>query len=239
MKVSPPSLRRVIERLREPGAKVSPPPLTDPWQLILWENLAYLADEETRRVAWTELMRKVGTAPEQLLAASDQTLRRVTAHGILPAVSCAKLRACARILIDEFGGDLGPSVRLPLPAARRALRRFPSIGEPGADKILLFSRNHPVLALESNGLRVLVRLGFGEEQKDYARTYRSARAAAASQAPADLEGLIELHQLLRGHGQTLCRRTAPRCGECPIGGECPSFRLGVRTDEGLPATGEP
>jgi hypothetical protein len=33
---------------------------------------------------------------------------------------------------------------------------FPMIGEPGAEKILLFSGVLPVPALESNGVRVLV-----------------------------------------------------------------------------------
>ena len=34
-------------------------------------------------------------------------------------------------------------------------------GEPGAEKVLLFSGSAPVLALDSNALRVLLRLGFG------------------------------------------------------------------------------
>jgi endonuclease-3 len=61
-------------------------------------------------------------------------------------------------------------LKLPLPKAKKALQKFPGIGEPGAEKILLFTRTHPLMALESNGLRVLVRLGFGAEHKNYATT---------------------------------------------------------------------
>ena len=43
------------------------------------------------------------------------------------------------------------------------LKKFPAIGDPGVDKILLLTRTEPVMALDSNGLRVLVRLGFGAE----------------------------------------------------------------------------
>ena len=50
--------------------------------------------------------------------------------------------------------------------------QFPMIGEPGAEKILLFSGVLAVLALDSNGVRVLVRLGVGEERKSYAATYK-------------------------------------------------------------------
>jgi hypothetical protein len=45
------------------------------------------------------------------------------------------------------------------------LKRFPGIGDPGAEKILLFIHSYPVMALDSNGTRVLCRVGFSEEQK--------------------------------------------------------------------------
>ncbi len=64
---------------------------------------------------------------------------------------------------------------------RKRCKKFPRIGEPGAEKILLFSQSYPVLALESNGLRVLLRLGFGEERKNYSVSYKLAQAAAQSQ----------------------------------------------------------
>ena len=53
--------------------------------------------------------------------------------------------------------------------------QFPMIGEPGAEKILLFCGLLNVLALESNGLRVLTRLGCGEERKELCRGYKSVR----------------------------------------------------------------
>jgi endonuclease-3 len=83
------------------------------------------------------------------------------------------LHGIARLALDEFEGDLETLRRLPLRQARRALMRFPSIGEPGAEKILLFGRSHAVLGLESNGVRVLTRLGVVPEGKSYGATYRS------------------------------------------------------------------
>ncbi len=64
-------------------------------------------------------------------------------------------REIARIAIREFGGTLTEAVKRPLKEAKKALQRFPNIWEPGATKILLFSKAHVVLGLESNGLRVL------------------------------------------------------------------------------------
>jgi endonuclease-3 len=97
---------------------------------------------------------------------------------------------------------------------------FPSIGDPGAEKILLFSKAHPVMALESNGLRVLCRLGFGREQKNYSATYRSVQAALKGQFKEDADRLIQAHLLLRKHGQELCRRSEPICEPCPLKKTC-------------------
>src|SRR5262249_58684200 len=99
-------------------------------------------------------------------------------------------------------GDWRGLARRPPAEAARALRRFPGIGEPGAEKILLFAGALEVLALESNGLRVLLRLGYGEEEKSYAAAYKSAQAAAAPQPPgAGVTCLARPHLPLRRHAQ--------------------------------------
>ncbi|HME00298.1 MAG TPA: hypothetical protein VKM93_23565 [Terriglobia bacterium] len=138
-----------------------------------------------------------------------------------------RLRAIARIALDEFEGDLRKVVKQAPEKAKKALRLFPGIGDPGAEKILLFSRSYPALALESNGLRALVRLGFGEASKNYSTTYRSAQEAAKGQLQEDCRVLIRAHQLLRRHGQELCRRSAPSCEYCPLQGGCRYYREGV------------
>jgi endonuclease III len=143
----------------------------------------------------------------------------VTAHGILGDTFVEKLRECAAIAIDEFGDDLMAVVDRQLPEAKGALRRFPGIGEPGAEKILLFSRRQPFLAPESNGLRVLTRLGFVREEASYAKTYAAARALGA-ELGLSIPDLVTAHRLLQHHGQTLCRRTNPDCPACPVRESC-------------------
>ena len=108
--------------------------------------------------------------------------------------------------------------------------KFPSIGAPGADKILLLSRSHPVFALDSNGLRVLLRLGHGREAKSYAATYRSVQEAIAPQLEPDHDWLIRAHLLLRRHGQTLCRRSRPLCEACPVAEGCAFYRTARGSD---------
>src|SRR5262249_25798982 len=154
--------------------------------------------------------------PAQVLSASDEALLEVTRHGIMPEQFAEKLRKCAKLVLEEFDGDLRPVLKLPFAKAKKALQQFPGIGEPGAEKILLFTRTNPVLVLESNGLRVLLRLGFGEEKKSYSTTYRLVQQAAGEKLDKDDSWLIEAHLLLRHHGQELCRRSEPMCEKCPL-----------------------
>src|SRR5262245_47855998 len=160
-------LPQVVERLHAHYGRPKAPKLSGPWEMILWENVAYLADDDRRREAFQVLKKEIGVRPEQILSANDEALLEVTRHGIMADQFADKLRKCAKIALEEFDGDLDAILKWPLPKARKALQKFPGIGEPGAEKILLFTRTHPILALDSNGLRVLLRVGYGEEKKGY------------------------------------------------------------------------
>jgi hypothetical protein len=96
-------LRGVLQALTEHYGPLEPLPTNDPFELILWENVAYLAPPVRRRGAFAMLRREVGLSPGDILAASQAALQRVTAHGILKARFADKLRACARIAIEVFG----------------------------------------------------------------------------------------------------------------------------------------
>jgi len=213
------TLDRAIAALRRHHGAPEPPPTSEPFELVLLENVAYLATPERRRIAFEELRRTVGTRPGDILAAKKRALEAVTARGILKSTFAGKLRECARIAVERFGGDLRATIRAPLAEAKRALQSFPGIGEPGAEKILLFSGAHAFLAPESNGLRVMARLGVIREEKSYSRTYAAARLAA-EELPHRIDAMQEAHLLLQKHGQTLCRRADPQCGPCPLAGGC-------------------
>jgi endonuclease III len=222
-------LSRALDALEKVHGAPPPPPTRDPLELVLWENVAYLADDTRRAEAFRALKKRVGTRPEQILAARGELLLEIGRAGIMPGGSAEKLRRTAAIALERFGGGLKEAVKRPLPEARKALMRFPSLGAPGAEKVLLLSGSHPVLALDSNGLRVLVRLGYGREARSYAATYRSAQEAAAAQLPPDVGTLTRAHLLLRRHGQTLCRRSRPRCEACPIAEVCVYYRAATGT----------
>ena len=215
-----PSLATVLTALRKLHGKPEAPPTDDPFELILYENVAYLANDARRAEAFAILRDRVGLSPEKILQAPREVLLEITRRGISAEEMAERLREIASIALEDFGGDVGAAARRAPKEAIRAMKRFPSIGEPGAEKVLLFSGNLPVLALDSNGLRVLTRLGYAREENDYSKQYRAVRKAVDPEVRQDIGWLIEAHQLLRRHGQELCKRSHPRCDVCPLRPNC-------------------
>src|SRR5215510_7708584 len=211
------------------------PPGADPLGMILFENVAYLVSDDQREKAFNALRDQIGLNPTDILSAPFDKLVEVSRMGgMRPEDRARKLQLIARIVLSEFQGDLLQVLKWPVAKARKALKKFPGIGDPGADKILLFSQTLPILAIESNGLRALVRLGFGEEMKNYALTYAQAQEATRSQFVEDCAWLIRAHLLLRRHGQELCKRNEPICNSCPLTENCRYWRengSGLRRDK--------
>ena len=215
------ALERVLNLLE---SLHGPPPrllVADPLGMILLENVAYLQTDERRAAAYSALERRVGLSASKILAAPREALLEIAKMGgMRPETRVERLIFIARVVQMEFGGDLRKALKLPPKQARKALKMFPCIGEPGAEKILLFSKTEPILALESNGLRVLVRVGYGRAHKNYSTEYRSAQEAASKELPQDCTARIRAFQLLRRHGQEICRRAEPLCASCPLTGVC-------------------
>lgn len=212
-----------LRSLRSHYGKIAPPPATNAFQLVAWEKVAYLATDERRGAAFRRLAHDVGLTPRDVLAAKRAVLIDALASGGINAVERANnLIEAAQMAVGEFGGSLDAACALPLPEAMRALKRIRGIGDPGAEKILLLTRSHAVLGVDSNGLRVLTRLGYGTAAKSYSATYKSATSAALAELGSDIDVITDAHLLLRHHGQILCKTSSPRCGACVIRTHCPS-----------------
>lgn len=210
-------LLAVAKALEHHYGKPEPPISHDPFELVLYENVIYMGTDEKRASAFGALKKRIGTKPKELLAASNEELLEITKMGsIVPVISAKKLRLIAELGHYIFKDDVASVLKLPLKEAKKALMKFPSIGEPAAEKILLFCGAQPVLAMDSNAMRVLLRIGYGEEKKNYAATYRSVQAAVAPELPNGYAKLIPIVQLLRQHGKALCKASNPRCDECPV-----------------------
>jgi endonuclease-3 len=153
--------------------------------------------------------------PAAILKATDDRLLPIAKMGgMRPETRVFRWREIARIATSQFDGDLGAILHQPYCQAKKALKQFPTIGDPGAEKILMFCGAAPGLPLESNGLRVLGRIGYGRVQKSYGA--RSVQDAIKDELPRDSDSLTRAHLLVREHGKQICRTNDPACGSCPV-----------------------
>src|SRR5271169_3435891 len=236
MKKSKRELGRVLEALgKHYGKQVAVGP-SDPYEMILFVNCGYPATDASCAKGYEALKRDVGTEPEKILAAPKAKLAKLMhLGGIVPELRAERLKTIAKTVNEEFGGDLqwslgkllqeekkeaGKGIRL----AKKALKEFPVIGDPGADKILLFARLAAVAAVPSACTAVPQRILFGGEDKNYAAGYRAAREAMAAELPETFDARQRAYLLLKHHGAQICKRTKPKCEACPVSGECTYFR---------------
>ena len=206
---------------------------TDPYLFLVWWHCGYPASDAACAKGWESLQESIGVEPPQLLAASIPELTKaLTPGGMVPALRATRLQAIALRVQREFGGDLRRGLFGPVPQIRKALKKFPNIADPGADRILLFSGIAPVAAVPSNCPYVLVRIQRGMERENYGVTYREAQQAIAREVAENVEARTRAYLLLKRHGQELCKRTNPRCDDCPLS-SCCAYHAGKR--RGRPA----
>jgi len=218
-------VRAVVTRL----AKLHKPSrfLSDPLQIILWENIGYLIDDEKRAALFDEFAKRVGLRAEAILKAKDGALQDIAKRGGMnPGMRVERWRVIASIAASQPKGDLLAALKaLPLPKSRALLKKFPAIGEPGADKVLLFAGIEARPALESNGLRAMLRYGLAPVGRSYTASYRAATEVLRAEGKTTQAWFINAYFALRGHGQTLCKRTKPACVACPLEASCPKLMM--------------
>ncbi len=218
-----PNLQKLIVGLKQHYGEPKLPPAKGPFELVLWENACYLLSDDRRAAVFEGLRQQVGLNAAAIWNADKSVLLPLAKMGgMRPETRVFRWREIARITLDQFSGNLDDILKGPYAVAKKALQQFPTIGTPGAEKILMFCGMATALPLESNGLRVLTRVGYGRSGKNYGAMYKSVQEAIAPELPHGAALISRAHLLLREHGKTICKNNGPLCGECPVEGLCPS-----------------
>jgi endonuclease-3 len=215
-------LAHILDTLEAFYGKQAPTWPTDPYLFIVWWHCGYPASDAACAKGWASLNASIGASVEQLLAANPTKLAlALKPGGMVPELRAMRLKEIAERVQNEFEGDLraglgGRSVA----QVRTALKKFSNIADPGADRILLFAGISPVAAVPSNCPYVLVRIAKGQERENYGVTYKEAQQIVEAEVPAKFDPRARAYLLVKRHGQTLCKRTNPKCKECPIANAC-------------------
>ena len=211
-------LERLIGDLRTFYGRLPTPP-ADPFTLFVWEVLSVHSTPRKRDAALGAMKRVRALTPDAMWRVAQKKLEESVA---LAGPYLEQRVRALRTGVDMFRRTprLPSIIRGPLPAARRALKGLPQMGEAGAYRMLLFAADHPVLPVDARVSRVARRLGYGDTEADFTRTARSIRRAISGELPETLEAYRWAFIYLDHHGAATCTESDPHCGICPLLRDC-------------------
>lgn len=194
----------------------------DPFQFLIWWHCGYPASDIACAKGWKSLRDSVGVTPERLLHARSATVTAaLKAGGLIPELRAKRVKLIANSVVHEYGGYLARALRaLPPNEVRRALKKLPGMGDPGADRILLFGEIAAVAAVPSNATQVAVRMQIGRPLNAYAKNYLAGQRLIETGVASGFAARQRAFLLLKIHGQVLCKRSRPACTLCPIAESC-------------------
>jgi len=199
---------------------VLPPLPHDPFMLFVWEVLSVHSTPRKRDAALAALKRIPALTPDAMWRAPQKAL----AESVALAGPYADNRLQAlRTGVDLFrrSPNLPKVIRGPLPAARRALKPFPQLGDAGAHRMLLFAADQTILPVDARVSRVGRRLGYGEPAADFKREARSVHGALTRELTASPDAYRRAFLYLSHHGGATCTESDPHCVVCPLLKDCP------------------
>src|SRR5579864_716831 len=215
------SVPELLNQLEAFYGKQEPCWPSDPYHFLLWWYCGYPASDASCTKGWKELSGKIGTDLDVILGAHPATLAAaLKPGGMFPELRGERMKEVSARIKNEFDGDLRAALTGPIPKVRKILKSFPSIADPGADRILLFAGIQQVAAVPSNCTGVLERVQKGREEEKYNTSYREAQRMIDAEVPATFDARIRSYLMLKRHGQELCKRTNPKCSECPVRAVC-------------------
>ena len=192
----------------------------------------------TQNTAWTNVERAIANLkaarvlePEKLFALPEAKLAELIRPAGYFNVKARRLRSFLRVLVEEFGGDLGKLFAGETATVRERLLAVNGVGPETADSLLLYAGGHSSFVIDAYTKRIFERHGWSRKTKSQKR-----KAENKNPKPGDydeLKGLCEsalnqkagtarldywqdYHAQLVMVGKHFCRTRAPRCDECPL-----------------------
>lgn len=221
-------LAAIFDALEKFYGRPKAPSPTDPYQMLLHRNCGYPQSDERCDKGLRALKKEIGLAPQKILDAPDATLREVMRPSVMkPELTALRLKEIAARVLDEFRSDMGAVLKRPLKEARKALKKFPTVGDSAADKILLFTKTAPAAAIPANAVECALRLVGGDVElvrRNWNAAYRSAQDAVLAELPNTCSAQLRAFLLLKRHAHEICKSARPLCEQCPVSSRCAYFQ---------------
>ena len=187
---------------------------TTPYRVWVSEIMLQQTQVATVIPFYRRFMQRFPTLQSLADAPQDEVLHLWTGLGYY--ARARNLQEAAQLIRDEHGGRF--------PRDMESVQALPGIGRSTAGAILAISsgQRHPIL--DGNVKRVLARHGAipgwpGEKRVEEKLWMLAERHTPKAKVADYTQAIMDL-------GATLCTRSSPRCGECPVAADCLARKAG-------------
>jgi endonuclease III related protein len=173
----------------------------------------------TQNTSWQNVERAIHNLreadlldPQALYAVPVEELEELIRPAGYFRVKARRLRSLLAFVVDRYDGSLDAMFAVGLPDLRHELLAVNGIGPETADSILLYAGELPTFVVDAYTHRVFCRHGW----IDFDADYHQIQDYVQGEIPQEVPLYNEFHALLVRLGKDYCRKTKPKCTECPL-----------------------
>lgn len=190
----------------------------DPYRVWLSEVMLQQTQVSTVLGYYTRFLQRFPSVRALAAAEADEVMALWSGLGYYSRAR--NLHRCAQAVVAQHGGEF--------PSTAAALETLPGIGASTAAAIASFCFGERVSIVDGNVRRVLTRLLAFEGNLAQTRPQRRLWELAQALLPDDpsADDMTAYTQGLMDLGATVCTRSRPACGQCPMQGICRGYLAG-------------
>nr|MBF0221309.1 endonuclease III domain-containing protein [Desulfobulbaceae bacterium] len=174
----------------------------------------------TQNTSWTNVEKALTPLKNEGLlsfAALEAMPHELLAEKIRPCgyfnLKTTRLKNLLALIQRDYDGDLDLFLSEETQTLRQTLLSVKGIGPETADSIVLYAANKPTFVVDAYTYRVLSRHGIiAEDEGDY----HLIQEIFINSLPLDTALFNEYHALLVQTGKNYCKKTNPKCSDCPL-----------------------
>ncbi len=129
-------------------------------------------------------------------------------------IKAGRLQNLFAMIAEQWDNDLEYLLQQPASVLREQLLSVKGIGPETADCMVLYAAKQPIFVVDTYTHRILSRHGLIPEDADYFQI----QEVFMDSLEEDTALFNEYHALLVKLGKDFCKKSKPKCGDCPLAG---------------------
>jgi len=212
-------LRQIFETLREYYATKSDYPWwsENPIEVILGAVLVQGSTWKSVDKVLNEFRTKELLDFNKIVQQMDEQLAELIRPVGFQTKKAQRIRAVARLILEQSGGDLDRYFARDADVIRRELLSVSGIGHGTADNILLYAGQVPIYMVDTFTVRILIRHGIvGLHANELEIQELIHQELTPDEEPYGAKLFQKMQEFLVRLGRDFCDKSRPDCFHCPL-----------------------